>query len=123
MIEFCPECGGLLRKNRCRCGYNAPTIAKKIISKDGVIQIWNPPSPNIIYCKITGTPLEKLKKRLNKGIYPEKLKEIKKKLKEHLYTCCNCVYYKEDVLHCQYKNKFLKKDSICRSFEPYENII
>jgi DNA-directed RNA polymerase subunit M/transcription elongation factor TFIIS len=121
MIKFCPECGNLLRKKFCPCGYNAP--ADKKVIKDGVIQIWQPPTPNIIYCKITGTPLEKLKKGLNKGIYPDKLKEIKIKLKKHLFSCRDCVYYREDVIHCQLKNKFLKKDSICRSFEPYANIV
>ena len=123
MIKFCPECGSLLRKDSCRCGYNAPVTTKKKVSKDGVIQIWDPPSPNIIYSKVTGTPLEKLQKGLKKGIYPEKLKKIKQNLKKRLYTCCNCVYYREDVQHCQKKNKFLKMDSICRTFEPYENII
>jgi hypothetical protein len=123
MIKFCPECGNLLRKDSCRCGYNAPTTTKKNVSKDGVIQIWDPPSPNIIYSKVTGTPIEKLKRGLNRGIYPEKLKEIKIKLKNHEVTCCNCVYYKGDILHCQIRNKYVKKDSICKKFEPYSNIV
>ncbi|GAH05564.1 unnamed protein product, partial [marine sediment metagenome] len=38
-------------------------------------------------CRITATPYDKLKLMLNKGIKPEKLKEIKKGLKNHLYSC------------------------------------
>ena len=122
-IRFCPECGSLLRKDSCPCGYNAPNTLQKKVVKDGILKIWDPPSPNVVYSKVTGTPLNKVKKDLGKGIYPEALKKIKQNLKTHKYTCCNCVYYREDIQHCQIKNKFLAKDSICRSFEPYENII
>ena len=120
MVDFCPECGNMLRKNACGCGYNNPSINSKNLSNTSLIHIWNPPTPNIIYCKITATSYDKLKMMLSKGTYPEKLKEIKKKLKNRLYSCINCVYYNDEIFHCQIKNKYLKKDSICRSFEPYE---
>ena len=45
---------------------------------------------------------------LSKGAYTEKLKEITKKVKNPLYSCCNCVYYNEEILHCQIKNRYLK---------------
>lgn len=118
MVEFCPECGSLLRKRACRCGYNQPK--PKETNNGGLNYIWNPPSPNIIYCKITATPIEKLRSALNKGDYPDKLKEIKINLRNHQYTCCNCVYYNEEINHCQIYNKFYKKDSICKRFEPFE---
>lgn len=117
MVEFCPECGNLLRKGGCKCGYNQPKVSNKDIS---LIKVWDPPSPNIIYSRLTATPLMKLKSMLNKGIYPEKLKEIKKKLKQHLYTCSNCVYYDESLSHCKKKNKYIQNSSICKTFEPFE---
>ena len=117
MVEFCPECGNMLRKKSCACGYNEPETNSNI---GALLYIWAPPSPNIIYCKITATDYEKLKKMLSKGIQLEKLDEIKENLKKHLYNCCNCVYYNEEISHCQLKNKYLRKDSICKSFEPFE---
>ena len=119
MIEFCPDCGNMLRKKPCPCGYSD----KKINDKNAYLsQMWDPPSPNIIYCRITATPFEKLKSMLSKGVQLEKLKEIRKKVKNRLYSCCNCVYYHEDLFHCKLKNKYFKKDSICKRFEPFENI-
>ena len=121
MVEFCPECGSLLRKNQCKCGYGQKSL--KIVRNDEGIPIkhvWSPPTPNIIYCKITATPLEKLKIGLNKGIMPEKLKDIKKKLKKHEFSCLNCVYYEELHSHCQIKNKYFSRDSICKIFEPFK---
>ncbi|GAH05563.1 unnamed protein product, partial [marine sediment metagenome] len=88
MIEFCPDCGNLLRKKPCPCGYSEPETTLKGMSLG---HIWDPPSANLIYCRITATPYDKLKLMLNKGIKPEKLKEIKKGLKNHLYSCLNCV--------------------------------
>lgn len=121
MVDFCPECGNMLRKNRCKCGYGQQQGSKIVKSSNSPVKImWNPPSPNIIYCKITATPFEKLKTGLNKGIYPEKLREIKKRLKKHDLSCLNCVYYEEKNFHCQIKNKFFSKDSICKSFEPFD---
>ncbi|MFX1275216.1 MAG: hypothetical protein ACFFAT_09270 [Promethearchaeota archaeon] len=121
MVDFCPECGSLLRKNLCKCGYGQqrPKIAK---STNGIplIHVWDPPTPNIIYCKITATPLEKLKTGLNKGIVPEKLREIKNKLKKYQITCQNCLYYIKERSHCQIKNKYISKDSICKTFEPFK---
>ena len=119
MIEFCPECGNMLRKKSCACGYNELKTDNK---KAYLSQIWDPPSPNIIYCRITATSFEKLKSMLSKGVQLEKLKEIKKKVRNHLYSCCNCVYYNEAIFLCKFKNKYLKKDSICKRFEPFENI-
>ena len=121
MVDFCPECGSLLRKNRCKCGYGQQS-PKSDKNSNGIplIQIWNPPTPNIIYCKITATPLEKLKSGLNKGIIPEKLRDIKKKLKNHQLSCQNCVYYNFDRSHCQIKNKYISMDSICKTFEPFK---
>ncbi len=119
MVEFCPECGNLLRKKSCPCGYKELDSTSESRS---LPKIWSPPSPNIIYCKIAATSLDKLKKMLNKGIKVEKLKEIRNKLKNHLYTCCNCVYYHEEISHCQLKNKYLRNDSICKSFEPFEKL-
>ena len=120
MVDFCPECGSMLRKNQCRCGYGQPP-PKIVKSSNGLmLTIWDPPTPNIIYCKITATPIEKLRIGLNKGIYPDKLREIKKRLKKHDLTCLNCVYYEENKFHCQIKNKFVSKDSICKRFEPFE---
>jgi len=110
----------MLRKNACGCGYNNPSINSKNLSNTSLIHIWNPPTPNIIYCKITATSYDKLKMILSKGTYPEKLKEIKKKLRNHLFSCSNCLYYNEEIFHCQIKNKYLEKDSICSNFEPYE---
>jgi len=121
MVEFCPECGSLLRKKSCPCGYNAPSPKKKETA--GILEIWDPPSPKVIYCKITGTPFDKLKKDIKKGIYPEGLKKIKQKLKKHLIDCINCVYFRDDILHCKIRNKYMKEGSICRKFEPYEDII
>ncbi|MFX1568308.1 MAG: hypothetical protein ACFFCV_08060 [Promethearchaeota archaeon] len=120
MVDFCPECGNLLRKNSCRCGYNQPETSPKNAPNTYLIEIWDPPSPKIIYCRLTATSQDKLRKMLSKGNFPEKLKEITTKIKNHLYTCCNCVYYNEENLHCQIKNKFVKKDSICKRFEPFE---
>ena len=120
MVDFCPECGSMLRKNRCRCGYGQQG-SKIVKSSNGpMINIWNPPTPNIIYCKITATPIEKLRIGLKKGKIPDKLREIKSKLKKHELTCLNCVYYEEKKFHCQIKNKYVSKDSICKSFEPFE---
>ncbi|MFX1530532.1 MAG: hypothetical protein ACFFBC_05425 [Promethearchaeota archaeon] len=119
MVEFCPKCGNLLRKKPCPCGYD--NLDSTSESKS-LLKIWSPPTPNIIYCKITATSLEKLKKMLSKGIRVQKLKEIRDKLKNHFYTCCNCVYYHEEIFHCQLKNKNLRKDSICKSFEPFDNL-
>ena len=58
---------------------------------------------------------------LNKRIYPEKLKEIRMKLKNHYYSCRVCLYYSEEMSLCKKKNKYLTKESICKIFEPYEN--
>ncbi|MHA1914574.1 MAG: hypothetical protein ACW986_11800 [Promethearchaeota archaeon] len=118
MVEFCPECGNMLRKKACRCGY---TEFETTPTKIPLRQLWNPPSPNIIYCKLTATPYEKLKSMLKKGEYPEKLKEIKKKVKNRLLSCRNCVYYDEYLFLCKFKNKYIAKDSICKTFEPFEN--
>jgi hypothetical protein len=85
-----------------------------------MIEIWDPPSPKIIYSRLTATSQDKLRVMLSKGPYPEKLKEIIKKVKNRQYSCCNCVYYNEEKFHCQIKNKWFKKDSICKSFEPFE---
>ena len=120
VVEFCPECGNMLRKKSCKCGYNNQNIHSKNGPNMALNEIWNPPSPKVIFCKLTATSQNKLETMLSKGNYPEKLKDITKKLKNHLFSCCNCVYYNEEVFHCQFKNKFLKKESICRSFEPYE---
>ncbi|TKJ22128.1 MAG: hypothetical protein CEE43_07885 [Promethearchaeota archaeon Loki_b32] len=122
MVEFCPECGNMLRKKTCRCGYGELDATSKDASHNHLIKIWNPPSPNAIYCKITATPHEKLKSMLNKGMIPEKLKEVREKFKNHLYSCRNCVYYYEEISHCKFKNKYLSKDSICKSYEPYDII-
>lgn len=119
MVEFCPECGNMLRKKPCPCGYSDHETH---IKSNTLLQIWAPPSPNIIYCRITATPYDKLKLMLNKGIHLEKLKEIKYKIKNRLYSCTDCVYYHEEIFHCKLKNKYLRKDSICKSFEPYEKI-
>jgi hypothetical protein len=110
----------MLRKKSCKCGYNTQDTLSKNENITSLIEIWNPPSPKIIFCKLTATSQDKLKIMLNKGIYPEKLKEITEKLKNHHFSCCDCVYYNEEIFHCQIKNKYLKKESICRSFEPYE---
>jgi len=67
------------------------------------------------------TPHEKLKSLLNKGMIPEKLKEVREKFRNHLYSCRNCVYYYE-ISHCKFKNKYLSKDSICKSYESYDII-
>ena len=119
MVEFCPDCGNMLRKKSCRCGYADKETNNK---NPSLIQIWDPPSPNNIYCKIAAIPYDKLKSMLSKGVPIEKLTEIRKKLRNHIYSCCNCVYYHEEEFHCKFKNKYIKKDSICRTFEPYENI-
>jgi hypothetical protein len=119
MVEFCPECGSLLRKKTCRCGYTECEITA---DKVPLIQMWDPPSPNIIYCKIMATPYEKLKLMLTKGVYPEKLKEIKEKVRNHLYSCGDCVYFDVEISHCKIKNKYIKEESICKTFEPYEKI-
>lgn len=117
MVEFCPECGNLLRKKPCPCGDKDLDSTSESRS---LLKIWSPPTPNIVYCKITATSLEKLKKMLSKGIKVEKLKEIRDKLKNHLLSCSNCVYYHEEINHCRLRNKFLTEDSICKSFEPFE---
>jgi hypothetical protein len=117
MVEFCPDCGNLLRKKPCPCGYDEPSTG---FEERSLLKIWKPPTPNIIYCRITATSLEKLKKLLNKGIKVDKLNEIRRKLKNHLFSCSNCVYYHEDNNHCKLRNKFLTEDSICKSFEPFE---
>lgn len=117
MVEFCPKCGNLLRKKPCPCGYsdNESTPESKSLN-----YIWSPPAPNIIYCKLTATSLEKLKLMLNKGLYPEKLREIKEKLRNRLYSCKDCVYYHGEISLCKLKNKYLRRDSICKTFEPFE---
>jgi hypothetical protein len=117
MVEFCPDCGNLLRNKPCPCGYKDQEITPKKMSL-GYIR--EPPSANIIYCRITATPFDKLKMMLSKGVYLEKLKEIRFKLKKNLYSCLNCVYYHEEDFLCKPKNKYLRKDSICKSFEPFE---
>ena len=120
MVDFCPECGNMLRKGSCKCGYDDDALHSKKSSNVLVRQVWDPPSPNIVYCRITGTSLDKLKKGLSKGNYPEKLKEIKIKLKKHEYSCRNCVYYVEKEMHCKIKNKYFKNESICTRFEPFD---
>ena len=117
MVEFCPECGNLLRKKRCKCGYDEVPSKTASLNK-----IWDPPSPNIIYCRLTAMSLEKLRSMLNKRIYPEKLKEIQINFKNHYYSCSICLYYSEEISLCKKRNKYLTKDSICKSFEPYENL-
>jgi hypothetical protein len=119
MVEFCPECGNLLRKKGCKCGYESIEKTSKTSLPN---QIWDPPSPNIIYCRLTATSAEKLRSMLNKRIYPERLKEIQINLKNHYYSCQVCLYYNEEISLCKKKNKYLAKDSICKSFEPYENL-
>ena len=120
MIEFCPDCGNLLRKKPCPCGYEESDTTSKDTSHNLLKKIWSPPSPNAIYCKITATPHEKLKTMLNKGMIPKKLKEVREKYKHRLYSCINCVYYHEKISQCKIKNKYLSKDSICKSYEPYD---
>ncbi|MFW9785926.1 MAG: hypothetical protein ACFFFB_26815 [Candidatus Heimdallarchaeota archaeon] len=117
MVEFCPECGNLLRKGTCGCGYSKHATSSNGIS---LVKIWKPPSPNIVYCRMTATSYDKLKSLLLKGIYPEKLKEIRKNIKNHLYSCIDCVYYHEELSLCKFKNKYIQRDSICKSFEPYK---
>ena len=112
----------MLRKKPCGCGYSDLETNTNNTSDFSLKYIWNPPSPKTIYCKITATPREKLNFMLNKRIYPEKLNEITEKVKNHLYSCCNCVYYNEDEFHCKFKNKYLRRDSICSFFEPFENV-
>ncbi len=121
MVDFCPECGNLLKKNQCKCGYGQQGL-KISKSSEGIplIHVRDPPSPNIIYCKITATSLEKLKIGLSKGIVPEKLREIKRKLERYELTCQNCVYFEEERSHCQIKNKYISSGSICKTFEPFE---
>ncbi|MHA1885687.1 MAG: hypothetical protein ACW96S_11580 [Promethearchaeota archaeon] len=119
MVEFCPECGNMLRKKACRCGY---TQYETTTTKIPLLQLWNPPPPNIIYCKLTATPYETLRSMLKKGNYPAKLKEVKEKLKKKLYSCLDCVYYDETLFLCKFRNKYITKDSICKTFEPFENI-
>jgi len=119
MVEFCPECGNMLRKKTCRCGFGELDTTSKNASHNQLKKIWSPPSPNNIYCKVTATSYEKLKSVLNKRMIPEKLKEVREKLKNHLYSCSNCLYYHAEVFLCKYKDKYLTKDSICRSFEPF----
>jgi len=121
MVEFCPECGNLLRKKPCGCGYGEIETNSKDGSTNHLIKFWNPPSPTAIYCKITATPYEKLKSMLSKGIKPEKLKEVRENFKNHLYSCSTCLYYHAEISHCKYKNKYLTKDSICKSFEPFSD--
>lgn len=123
MVDFCPDCDNLLRRNVCKCGYNKPNIKSvksRNFSNTSLIHIWNPPTPNIIYCKISATSLDTLRKMVSKGKYPVKLKEIKKKLKNHLFSYTNCLYYNEELFHCQIKNKYIDKESICSSYEPFE---
>jgi len=122
MVDFCPECGNLLRKKTCGCGYGEVDATSKNASHNQLIKIWNPPTSNAIYCKLTATRYEKLKSMLNKGIIPEILKEVREKFKNHHYSCINCVYYHEEISHCKFKNKYLSKDSICKSYEPYDII-
>ncbi len=119
MVEFCPECGNMLRKKACGCGYGELDNTLKNSSHNQLKKIWSPPSPNNIYCKITATSYEKLKSVLNKGMTPDKLKEVREKLKNHFYSCSNCLYYHAEISRCKYKNQYLTKDSICRSFEPF----
>ncbi|MHA1988733.1 MAG: hypothetical protein ACW98D_19090 [Promethearchaeota archaeon] len=121
MVEFCPECGNLLRKKPCGCGYGESETTPKNGSQNTLIKIWNPPSTNSIYCKITATPYEKLKSMLNKGIKLEKLKEVRENFKNRLYSCSTCLYYHAEISRCKYKNKYLTKDSICKSFEPFSD--
>ena len=121
MVDFCPECGNMLRKKTCGCGWGELETISNDGSPNHLIKIWNPPSPNAIYCKITATPYEKLKSLLNKGIKPEKLKEVRENFKNRLYSCGNCLYYHAEISHCKYKNKYLTKDSICKSFEPFSD--
>ena len=119
MVEFCPECGNMLRKNACRCGFDDSNTTSKNASPNQLKKICCPSSPNAIYCKITATAYEKLKSMLNKGMYPEKLKEVRENLKNRFYSCSICLYYHAQISRCKYKNQYLTKDSICRSFEPF----
>ena len=97
MVEFCPECGNMLRKKTCGCGWGELETISNDGSPNHLIKIWNPPSPNAIYCKITATPYEKLKSLLNKGIKPDKLKEVRENLKNRLYSCSTCLYYHPEI--------------------------
>lgn len=122
MVEFCPECGNLLRKKTCECGYGKPKALPQNGVSNYVIQIWDPPSPKTIYCKLTASSHDKLNSLLNKGMVPEKLKEVRRKLKNHLFFCNNCLYYHADKFLCKYKSKYVTLESICRSFEPLPDI-
>ena len=51
----------------------------------------------------------------------DKLKEIKRKVRNHLYSCINCVYFHEEISLCKKKNKYIQNNSICKTFEPFEN--
>ena len=64
----------MLRKKSCRCGYEE--IQAKNAPNSYILEIWNPPNPKIIYCRLTATSQDKLRIMLSKGNYPEKLKEI-----------------------------------------------
>ncbi len=119
MVDFCPECGNMLRKRQCRCGYGQKRPKAVKSSTGSMLTIWDPPTPNIIYSKITATPIEKLRIEISKGRYPDKLRDIKNRLKKHDLSCLNCVYYEEKKFRCQIKNKYVSKDSICKRFEPF----
>jgi len=118
MVEFCPECGNLLRKKPCPCGYDSNKSSSNTSSLN---QMWDPPSPNLIYCRITATSFDKLKSMLKKNIVPDILKDIRRKINNHLYSCTDCLYYDENKSLCQKKKKYLSKESICRIFEPYQH--
>ncbi len=117
MVDFCPKCGSMLRKGPCKCGSKKPTGFYK--SPNSLVKhIWNPPSANVIYCKLFNISYDKLKNLISRGKYPEELTVIKKKLSSNKYTCCQCMYYNEVKYHCQIKNRNFEKNSICKGFEP-----
>lgn len=70
MVDFCPECGSVLRNRPCKCGYK-DHISKNFSKNtaENISVFWDPPNPRTLYCRITGVPYRKLKYNINQGLY------------------------------------------------------
>ena len=95
--RFCPDCGTLLEKK---------TVYSQRIH----------PQPITIYSKRNNVPYGRAKYQKKIGSIELELDTIADKLDNEKYRCETCNYYFDG--ECTQKKGKVKKDAICKSFEP-----